>query len=42
MTPGSVQAREDELCLLLARGKLNSEERARVLQLLACTVTSGL
>ncbi len=33
MTP--VLTREDELCLLLARGKLNSEERARVLQFLA-------
>jgi hypothetical protein len=33
MTPALT--REDELCLLLARGKLNSEERARVLQLLA-------
>ncbi len=30
-----VLSREDELCLLLARGKLNPEERARVLQFLA-------
>jgi hypothetical protein len=33
MTP--VMTREDELCLLLARGKLSSEERTRVLQFLA-------
>ena len=33
MTPALT--REDELCLLLARGKLNSEERACVLQFLA-------
>ena len=33
MTP--VRSREDELCLLLARGKLSSEERARTLQFLA-------
>lgn len=32
MTP--VLTREDELCLLLARGKLDSEERTRVLQFL--------
>ena len=30
-----VLSREDELCLLLARGKLSSEERARTLQFLA-------
>ena len=36
MTP--VLSREDELCLLLARGKLNSEERARVLQLLGAAL----
>jgi len=33
MTP--VWSREDELCLLLARGKLSSEERVRTLQFLA-------
>jgi hypothetical protein len=33
MTP--VLTREDELCLLLARGKLSSGQRARALQLLA-------
>jgi len=33
LTP--VRSREDELCLLLARGKLSSEERARTLQFLA-------
>jgi len=33
MTP--VRSREDELCLLLARGKLSSEERARTVQFLA-------
>jgi hypothetical protein len=33
MTP--VMTREDELCLLLARGKLNPDERTRVLQFLA-------
>jgi hypothetical protein len=33
MTPA--RSREDELCLLLAGGKLSSEERARTLQCLA-------
>ena len=33
MTPA--RSREDELCLLLARGKLSSEERVRTLQFLA-------
>jgi hypothetical protein len=36
LTP--VLTREDQLCLLLARGKLNSEERARVLQFLRTPV----
>ena len=37
MIPGRIStlAREDELCLLLARGQLNPEEGTRVLQLLA-------
>jgi hypothetical protein len=33
MTP--VLTPEDELCLLLARGQLNPEERTRILQFLA-------
>jgi hypothetical protein len=40
MTP--VLTREDELCLLLARGKLNSEERARVLQFLGAPLQWSL
>src|ERR1700722_4684385 len=40
MTP--VFSKEEELCLLLARGRLTSEERTRVLQLLASSLQWSL